>query len=89
MLDRADHAIDVAQGPDLLDLPGRQEFDVDADRRGHAGVVRELVEPISGAGESDVGDLPESDILAGLGLQRFVELDRVLVQLAVRVADVE
>jgi len=83
MLDGAEHALDIAQRPDLLELGRCQEAYVDADRGGDAGVVFEFVEAILRARQPDVGDLAEADILAGLGLQRFVELDRVLVQLAV------
>src|ERR1700683_5071266 len=48
-----------------------------------------IVEAVLRARQTDIGDLAKADILAGLGLQRLVELDRVLVQLAVRIADVE
>ena len=89
MLDRADDALDIAQRPDLLDLLGRQEPHLDADRRGDAGVIIVLVHPVVGAREADVGDLAEADILARLGLERLVEPDRVFVHLADRIAEVE
>ena len=58
MLDRADDAVGLAERPDLLDLLGRQDVDLDADRLGDAGIVHELVPAVLGAGEADVGDLP-------------------------------
>ena len=73
MLDGAEDAVGLAERPDLLHLRGRQEVDLDADRLGDAGVVHELVPAVLRAGEADVGDLAEADILAGLRLERLVE----------------
>ena len=89
VLDGADDAVGLAERPDLLDLVGRQHVDLDADRLGDAGVVHVLVPAVPRAGEADVGDLAEADILPGLGLERLVEADRVFVDLADRVAEVE
>ena len=89
MADRADDAVDVAERPDLLDLPGRQELDLNADRRGHARVLVILVHAVPVEGETDVRDLGEADVLAGLRLEGLVEGDRVFVDLADRVAHVE
>ena len=61
----------------------------DADRARDAGVIHVLVPAVPGAGEADVGDLAEADVLAGLGLERLVEGDRVFVDLADRVGEVE
>ena len=61
----------------------------DADRPRDAGVVHVLVPAIPGPREADVGDLAEADILSGLGLERLVEADRVFVDLADRVGEVE
>jgi hypothetical protein len=60
-----------------------------ADRLRDPGIVTVFVHPVAGAGEADVRDLPEPDILTGLGLQALVEPDRVFVQLADRVGHVE
>ena len=68
---------------------GRQDVDLDADRLGDAGVIHVLVPAVLGAGEADVGDLAEADMLAGLCFERLVERHRVFVDLADRVAEVE
>ena len=87
--DRPDHALDVAEWPDLPDLVRRQELHPDADRLGDAGVLVVLVHPVAVQREPDVAHLPEPDVLPGLGLQRPVERHRVLVDLANGVAHVE
>ena len=89
MADRADQALDVAERPDFLDLPRRQELDLDPDRRRDAGILVVLVHAVAVQRETDVGDLAEADALAGLSLQRLIQRDRVLVDLADRVAHVE
>ncbi len=89
MPDGADHAIRLAERPELLDLCGRQHLDVDANGLGDALVGHELVEAVAGAGEADVRDLLEADRLAGLRFEGLVERDRVFVDLADRVAHVE
>ena len=89
MADRADHALDVAERPELLDLGGRQELDLDPDGLGDAGVLMVLVHAVAVEREADVGALAQADVLPGLGLQALVERDRVLVDLADRVAHVE
>ena len=89
VLDGAEKAVSLAERPDRLDLVRRQHVDLDADRPRHAGVIHVLVPAVAGAGEADVGDFPEADILAGLGLEPVVECDRVFVDLAHRVGQVE
>jgi hypothetical protein len=89
MLDGADDPVDVAERPDRLDVSRRQEADVDPDRARHPGIVAVLVHPVGGAGQADVRDPPEADALAGLRLQRRIEADRIFVQLADRVAQIE
>ena len=89
MLDGADEAIGLAERPDLLDLGRRQDVDLDADRLRDAGIVHVLVEAVLRAGEADVADLAEADMLPGLGLQLLVEADGIVVDLADRVAEVE
>ncbi len=90
MLDGADDPLDVAERPDVLDLAGGEELHLDpADRRGDAGVIMVLVEPVAGAGEADVGYLAEADVEAGLLLQRLIEGDGIFVDLPNRVAEVE
>ena len=89
MLDRAEHAVRLAERPDFLDLRRRELVDLDADRLGDARVIHELVPAILGAGEADVGADLEADILAGLGFEALVEGDRVFVDLADRIGKVE
>ena len=89
MLDRADDASGLIERPDLLDLRGGQEPDVDADGGGDAGVIAVLVHAVGRAGEADVRDLLEADMLPSLALEGLVELHRIFVNLADGVADVE
>ncbi len=89
MLDGADDAVGFAQRPDFLQLCGRQLVDLDADGLGHAGVIHELVPAVRGAGEADVGAFLEAHMLAGLGFELAIELDRVFVNLADRIGHVE
>ncbi len=89
VLDGAEQALGLAERPDFLDLFRRQDVDLDADRLGNAGIIHVFVPAVLGAGETDVGDLREADIHAGFLLQFLVELDRVFVDLADRIAHVE
>ncbi len=89
MLDGAEQAVRLAERPDLLHLLRRQHIDAHADGLGNAGIIHIFVPAILGAGETDVGDLGETDIHAGLFLQFLVELHGIFVDLANRVAHVE
>ena len=89
VLDRADDPFDIAQRPDVLDLAGREELDLDADRLGDAGVVIVLVHPVAGAGEADVRHLPKAGVEARLLFEGLVERDGILMNLSDRVAQVE
>ena len=90
MLDRADDSVDVAQRPNVLDLGRRQELHLDAaDRRGDAGIIIVLVEPVAGAREADVGHLAQADVEARLLFERLVESDRIFVDLPDRITEIE
>src|SRR6185312_10286863 len=60
VLDRADDPIDIAERPDIFDLAGREEPDLDADRFRHSRVVIVLVHPVASAGEADVRHLAKA-----------------------------
>ena len=79
MLDGAQDPVRFAKRPDLLQLLGGEQPDVHTDRVGDALVGEILVEAVPRAGEPDVRDPPEADILAGLGLELAVELDGILM----------
>ena len=87
--DRRDHAADVRERPDLLHLRGRQQVDIDADRPRDAHVIEIFVEPVLRAGKADVADVGETDVEPGLGLEARVQIHRILVHLADRIAQVE
>ena len=89
MADRPDQAVDVAQRPDLPDLGGGQELDVHPDGAGHARVLVVLVHPVAVHREPDVAHQPQPHVLPRLRLQRAVQLDGGLVDLADRIAHVE
>ena len=68
---------------------GRQPLEGDADGLGGRGVELELVHPRPGLRHAQVADDREAGVEAGLGLERLVELHRVVVDVAGRVAHVE
>ena len=68
---------------------GGEVLDVDADRLGDAGVLAVLVHPVRRHGEAYVADGAQTHVVAGLLGEPAVEIHRVLVNLAHRVAHVE
>jgi hypothetical protein len=89
MVERAHQAVGVAQRPELLDLLGRDDLERHADGVRGAAVLVVLVHPVPVGGEPQIAVHMERDILAGLLLQRLVEIDAVFVDLAHGVAHVE
>ena len=89
MLDRADDAVDLAQRPDRLDLFGREEVDVYADRPRHTGIIPVLVHPVLGPGEAYIAHITEADVQFRLRLEGRIEAHGILVQLPDRIAEVE
>ena len=89
MLDRAQNAVRLGQRPDVLDLVWRQEFDIDADRLGNARIILVLIHAVLAGRQTDVRDAAKADVQLRLGFQRGVEIDRILVQLADRIGQVE
>ena len=85
----AHQALCVAEGPKFLHLRRGEEPDRHAHCLGHAGIVAVFVHAVLAAGEANVGHLAEAHLLASLLLQALVEVHRILVQLAHRVAHVE
>ena len=89
MLDRADHALSVTERPDVLDLLRRQEVHVHADGAGNACIVLIFVHPVLRRREPNVGHLRKADVQLCLRLKARVKPDRILVQFADRIAEVE
>ena len=89
MLDRADHTLRVTQRPDFLDLLGRQEVHIHADGAGNACIILIFVHPVLRRRKPDVGYLRKADIQLCLCLKARVKPDRILVQFADRIAEVE
>ena len=89
MLDRPQHTVGVAQRPDRLDLIRGEEIHVDANRPRDTGIIMIFVHPVGGRRQPDVGHLREADIQPGFCRQCGIQPDRILVQLADRVAEVE
>ena len=89
MLDCTDDASGVAQRPDVLDLIGGQEIDVHPDRLGDSSVIMIFVEAVLAGGQTDVRNSRKADIQSGFRLEAGVQTDRILVQLAHRIAEIE
>ena len=79
----------LQSGQIVLDLVGREELDLDADRLRDAGVIIVLVHPVAGAREADVRHLAKADVEARSPFQRLVERDRIFMDLPDRIAEVE
>ena len=89
MLDRADHAIGVAQRPNLLDLIRSQEFDIDANSSGDSRIVVILIQSVLGCRKPNVRNARKTDIELGFGFKTWIEAHRILVQLANGIAEIE
>jgi hypothetical protein len=77
------------QRPDLLHLHRRQEIDVDADAARDAGIIAIFVHPVLGAGQPDIGDGGIPHLRPVSASSVLYRVDRVFVELADRVAEVE
>jgi len=82
-------AAERQERPQFLHALRPDDLERHADRVGRAAVLLVLVEAIARGREAQVPGHVETDVLPGLGRQPLVEVDRVLVQLADRVAHVE
>ena len=76
-------------GQRSLDLVGADDLEGHADGVGGAAVLLILVHALAAGGEAQVAGDVEADVLAGLGRQALVQVDRIFVQLPDRVAHVE
>ena len=85
----ADQPFGVDQRPELPDPLDIDDLAFDADGLRRALVEAVFVHAVAVGREAQVAVDMEADVLAGLGLQRLVEVDRILVQLADRIAHVE
>jgi hypothetical protein len=82
-------AAELEERPELLHLGRTDDLEGHADRVRRATVLLILVEAVARGREPQVPGRVEADVLPGLGLEALVEVDRVLVELADRVAHVE
>ncbi len=89
VLDRAHQIVGVAQRPDLLHLLRCQLPDIDTNGLRHACILQVFVHAFLRGREADVGNPPQADVLARLLLQLSVLANRVLVNLADGIGQVE
>ena len=82
-------ATEFGQRPQLLDTLGRDDLERHADGVGRAAVLLILVHALAAGRQAQVAGHVKAHVLAGLGRQPLVQIDRVLVQLADRVTHVE
>ena len=68
---------------------GGEKADVDTDGFRDAGIKPVFVHSVFAAREADIGNLLETDGLAGFGFKPLIERDGIFVNLADRVAHVE
>ncbi len=87
--ERALQILGAHQRPAVADLGRGQQLVGDADGLGGRGVELVLVHPRVGLRHAQVADHREAGVEAGLGLERLVELHRVVVDVAGGVAHVE
>ena len=89
MEQRAHQALGLAERPQLGDFFGPDHLEGHADRIGGTTVLAVLVHALGLGGKAQIAGLVETHRLPGFGLEPLIEVDRVLVQLADRVAHVE
>ena len=79
--DAADEITHLEQRPALADLGGREQIDLQSEGLAHRSAAIELLETRMGLCDADRTVLLEAGRLSGLGLERPVELRRVLGEL--------
>ena len=82
-------ATEVDERPELLDFLRRNDLERHADGVGRAAVLQVLVHAVLAGGQAQVAGHVKADVLTGFRRQALVQVDRVLVELADRVAHVE
>ena len=68
MLDRANDAVHVGKRPNIFDVVGAQEIDIDANGTRNARIIIILIHAVFGGRQSDVRDLRKTGVQAGLCL---------------------
>ena len=86
---RVGAAAEFHQRPQFLHARGTDDFEGHADGVGGAAILLVLVHALFAGGEAQIAGNVKAHVLAGLGVQALVQIDRVLVQLADGVAHVE
>ena len=86
---RALKILGAHQRPTVLDLPGRHPFKrhIAGFRRGRIDHV--FVHPRLGLGHAQIADHGKTGVQPGLGLERFIEIDRIFVDMRGRKGHVE
>ena len=80
---------ELDQRPELLDLRGRDDLERYADGIGSPAILLILIHALATGSESQIAGHMKAHILAGLRRQPLVQIDRIFVQLADRIAHVE
>ena len=86
---RALQVLGADQRPALLDLSGGQELMLDPDRLGGGGIQHVFVHPRIRLRHAQVAAAGKAGVQPRLGLEARIELDRVIVDMAGRIAHVE
>ena len=68
MLDSADNAVHIRKRPNIFDVVGAKEIDIDANGARNAGVIIILIHPVFGGRQPDVRDLRKTGVQAGFCL---------------------
>ncbi len=89
MEERAGEVVGAHERPARADLAGREPLVGDAGRLRRGGVEAILVHPRFSLRHAEVADHAEAGIEPGLGVERLVEPDRVIVDVGGRVGHVE
>ena len=72
MLDSADNAVHIRKRPNIFDVVGAQEIDIDANGARNARIIIIFVHPVFGGRQPDVRDLRKTGMQAGFFLKRRI-----------------
>ena len=75
---RADEVPRFDQRIELFRFAGREHFDGESETAGHRGAAAQLLEALGVARDRERAALAETGRLSGLGLERGIEIGRVL-----------
>ena len=72
MLDSANDAVHVGKRPNIFDVVGAKEVDIDANGTRNARIIIILIHPVFGGRQPDVRDLRKTGMQAGFFLKRRI-----------------